>query len=186
MTRDELIADQVATILVEQLCPKKGSVLLEESLRELGADDLDMVELVMRLEEKFKIHISDGEMDKLVTVSDLVKYVILKLYGDPKPTDICVICKNMCKGQRVHDTCERYTTQDSSEVTVRMEQVAFILTKNNYSIRIHVFPDKSMTVTTFCGHESFLFRKSLPGVVKTIGELLIKAAELVKVYDIPK
>lgn len=45
---------------------------------DLGADSIDHVEIIMLIEEKFKIQISDDEMDKLITVEDFINIVNLK------------------------------------------------------------------------------------------------------------
>lgn len=172
MTREEQIAEQVTTILVEQLCPRKGSVCLEESLAELGADDLDMVELVMALEEKFGIFIPDDDMSQLVTVGGLVHYIIAKVDS---------------VGDRVKEP-QNNPSQSliPGEIIVKMDQVMFILKKDNVCIKLCIHPDKTITLTTGSGQQDFLFRKSRPEMVSIVAELMAKAVALAKVYDIPR
>ncbi len=47
----------------------------ETSFEELNADSLDIVELVMAIEEEFKLEISDEEVEKIKTVGDVVRYI---------------------------------------------------------------------------------------------------------------
>ena len=70
------IDDKVKAIIVEQLGVDPEEVSAEASfVNDLGADSLDTVELVMALEESFKIEISDEDAEKIHTVGDAVKYI---------------------------------------------------------------------------------------------------------------
>jgi acyl carrier protein len=61
---------------MEQLGVDAEEVTPEASfVNDLGADSLDTVELVMALEEAFKIEISDEDAEKIATVSDAIKYI---------------------------------------------------------------------------------------------------------------
>ena len=73
----EEIFEKVKGIIVEQLGVAEASVTLEASfIDDLGADSLDIVELVMALEEEFDIEIPDSDAEKVVTVGDVVDYLI--------------------------------------------------------------------------------------------------------------
>ena len=62
--------------VVEQLSVEPPAVKLESKIIEdLGADSLDVVELVMALEEKFEVEIPDSEAEKLVSIQDVVNYI---------------------------------------------------------------------------------------------------------------
>lgn len=68
--------DDVKTVIVEQLSVGADEVKLESKfVDDLGADSLDVVELVMALEEKFGIEIPDEEAEKISTVKDVVEYI---------------------------------------------------------------------------------------------------------------
>lgn len=68
--------DDVKAVVVEQLSIDADTVKMESKIIEdLGADSLDVVELVMALEEKFEIEIPDGEAEKLVKIEDVVNYI---------------------------------------------------------------------------------------------------------------
>lgn len=68
--------DRVKGIVVEQLNVAPDEVTAEASfIEDLGADSLDVVELVMALEEEFGISIADEDAEKIVTVGDAVKYI---------------------------------------------------------------------------------------------------------------
>ena len=72
----EEVFDKVKEIIVEQLGVAEDSVTEESSfIDDLGADSLDIVELIMALEEEFDIEIPDGDAEKVVTVSDVVDYI---------------------------------------------------------------------------------------------------------------
>jgi len=68
--------EKVKKIIVEQLGVDDNEVVLEASfIDDLGADSLDIVELIMALEEEFDLEIPDSEAEKLVTVADAVEYI---------------------------------------------------------------------------------------------------------------
>jgi len=72
----EEIFDKVKEIIVEQLGVADTAVTLEASfIDDLGADSLDIVELIMALEEEFDIEIPDADAEKVVTVTDVVDYI---------------------------------------------------------------------------------------------------------------
>jgi len=72
----EEILEKVKNVVVEQLGVTEGSVTLEASfIDDLGADSLDIVELIMALEEEFNIEIPDSDAEKVVTVGDVVDYI---------------------------------------------------------------------------------------------------------------
>ena len=72
----EEIFDKVKEIIVEQLGVADTAVTLEASfIDDLGADSLDIVELIMALEEDFDIEIPDADAEKVVTVTDVVDYI---------------------------------------------------------------------------------------------------------------
>ncbi|MEM9771377.1 MAG: acyl carrier protein [Cyanobacteria bacterium P01_D01_bin.73] len=68
--------DKIKETVVEQLGAEADAVKPEASfVDDLGADSLDVVEMVMALEEEFEIEIPDEEAEKLVKVQDVVDYV---------------------------------------------------------------------------------------------------------------
>ncbi|WP_163653878.1 acyl carrier protein [Listeria sp. PSOL-1] len=70
------VLEKVADIIVDRLGVDKEKVTLQASFAEdLGADSLDVVELIMELEDEFGIEISDEEAEKMSTVGDAVKYI---------------------------------------------------------------------------------------------------------------
>ena len=72
----EEIFDKVKETIVEQLGVAEDSITREASfIDDLGADSLDIVELVMALEEEFDIEIPDSDAEKVVTVGDVVDYL---------------------------------------------------------------------------------------------------------------
>lgn len=68
--------DRVRKVVVEQLQRSEDEVTPQASfVDDLGADSLDVVELVMGLEEEFDIEIPDEDAEKIATVQDAVKYI---------------------------------------------------------------------------------------------------------------
>jgi acyl carrier protein len=68
--------DKVRDIIVEQLSVDESMVTMDTNLmKDLEADSLDAVEIIMAIEEEFDIEIPDEEAEKFQLVGDLVKYV---------------------------------------------------------------------------------------------------------------
>jgi acyl carrier protein len=84
MTTEEAMStfDRVKKVIVEQLDVSEEEVTLEARfVDDLGADSLDVVELVMGLEEEFDIEIPDDEAEKIACVQDAVTYIEEKTKG---------------------------------------------------------------------------------------------------------
>ena len=72
----EEVFEKVKNIIIEQLGVADTAVTSEASfIDDLGADSLDIVELIMALEEEFDIEIPDADAEKVVTVGDVVDYI---------------------------------------------------------------------------------------------------------------
>ncbi|MFH1146378.1 MAG: acyl carrier protein [Pseudomonadota bacterium] len=70
------LQDEVVEIIANQLSVPKEEVVSQASfVDDLGADSLDLVELVMAMEEKFGIEIADEDAEKMKTVQDAVDYI---------------------------------------------------------------------------------------------------------------
>ena len=68
--------ERVKSVIVDQLGADESAVTLEASfVDDLGADSLDIVELIMGLETEFDIEIPDEEAEKIRTVGDAVNYI---------------------------------------------------------------------------------------------------------------
>jgi acyl carrier protein len=75
MEHEEII-EKVKAVIVDQLNADEADVTEEASfIEDLGADSLDIVELVMALEEEFGISIPDEEAENIKTVGDAVAYI---------------------------------------------------------------------------------------------------------------
>ncbi|HVP28403.1 MAG TPA: acyl carrier protein [Myxococcota bacterium] len=74
------VEDRVADIIVEQLQVSRDEVVPEASfVDDLGADSLDIVELVMAMEEEFDVEIPDEDAEKIQTIGDAISYLKEKL-----------------------------------------------------------------------------------------------------------
>ena len=72
----EEVFEKVKETIIEQIGVTDTAVTMEASfIDDLGADSLDIVELVMALEEEFDIEIPDADAEKVVTVGDVVDYI---------------------------------------------------------------------------------------------------------------
>jgi acyl carrier protein len=76
MDRDELF-EKIKGVIVEQLGADEDDVTEDASfVDDLGADSLDIVELVMALEEEFGVSIPDEQAEKIKTVGDAVDFIM--------------------------------------------------------------------------------------------------------------
>ena len=72
----DMVFEKVRDILVDQLDVDEDTVTMDASITtDLGADSLDVVDLVMSLEEEFECEIPDDEIENIKTVGDVVKYI---------------------------------------------------------------------------------------------------------------
>jgi len=70
------VEERVKRIVIDQLGAEEGQVTGEAKfVDDLGADSLDTVELVMALEEEFKLEIPDEEAEKITTVGKAIDYI---------------------------------------------------------------------------------------------------------------
>jgi acyl carrier protein len=68
--------EKIRSIIVEQLGVEESAVTMETSLmKDLEADSLDAVEIIMAIEDEFDIEIPDEDAEKFQNISDIVRYV---------------------------------------------------------------------------------------------------------------
>lgn len=73
------VEDKIKKIIAEKLSVELEEVVPEASfIDDLGADSLDLVELIMSMEEEFDTDISDEDAEKLITVKDAIDYINAK------------------------------------------------------------------------------------------------------------
>ena len=71
-----MVLEKLKGILVDQLDVEEEKITPEASITEdLGADSLDVVDLIMSLEESFSIEIPDEDIERIKTGGDIVKYI---------------------------------------------------------------------------------------------------------------
>lgn len=74
------VLERVSKVIVDRLGVDESEVTLQASFRDdLGADSLDVVELVMELEDEFDMEITDEDAEKISTVGDAIAYIESKL-----------------------------------------------------------------------------------------------------------
>jgi acyl carrier protein len=82
MTKEEVV-EKLKTIVSDRLDVEKDQVTPEKSfVEDLGADSLDIVELIMGIEEEFEIEIPDEDAEKLTSVGEAMKYTLEKIGVD--------------------------------------------------------------------------------------------------------
>ena len=71
-----MVFEKVKSIIVEQLDVEEDKVTMDAVIQDdLGADSLDIVDLVMAFEEEFDVEIPDDQVENIKTVGDIVKYI---------------------------------------------------------------------------------------------------------------
>jgi acyl carrier protein len=73
--------ERVQKIVAEQLKVEQSAVTPEATFEDLGADSLDVWDLLMRLEDEFQLKIPDEEAEKITTVGQAVDYIESKTQG---------------------------------------------------------------------------------------------------------
>lgn len=76
------IYERVRKIIAERLNLNEDEVTLDATFEDLGADSLDIMDLVMELEQEFDIEIPDEDTEKIRTVGDTVNYIQSRLQGE--------------------------------------------------------------------------------------------------------
>ena len=72
----KMIFEKVKSIIVDQLDVDENKVTMDANIQDdLGADSLDIVDLVMSFEDEFDMEIPDDQVENIKTVGDVVKYV---------------------------------------------------------------------------------------------------------------
>jgi acyl carrier protein len=82
MKKEEMLA-RLKEIIIDRLDVEEDQIVPEASfVEDLGADSLDIVELIMGIEEEFDIEIPDEDAEKLTTVGEAMSYTFSKLGVD--------------------------------------------------------------------------------------------------------
>ena len=75
MSKEEIF-DKLKELVVDQLGVEEDEVTMEASMQDdLGADSLDLVDLVMSVEEEFGVKVADEDLENIKTVGDIVNYI---------------------------------------------------------------------------------------------------------------
>lgn len=71
-----MVFEKIRTILADQLDKNEEEITLETDIAaDLGADSLDVVEMIMSIEDEFEVEIPDEEIENIKTVGDVVNYI---------------------------------------------------------------------------------------------------------------
>jgi len=82
MKKEEMLA-RLKEIIIDRLDVEEDQIVPEASfVGDLGADSLDIVELIMGIEEEFDIEIPDEDAEKLTSVGEAMNYTLSKLGAD--------------------------------------------------------------------------------------------------------
>ena len=75
MAKEEIF-DKLKELVVDQLGAEEDEVTMEATMQDdLGADSLDLVDLVMSVEEEFGVKVADEDLENIKTVGDIVNYI---------------------------------------------------------------------------------------------------------------
>ena len=75
MAKEEIF-DKLKELVVDQLGVEEDEVTMEASMQDdLGADSLDLVDLVMSVEDEFGVKVADEDLENIKTVGDIVNYI---------------------------------------------------------------------------------------------------------------
>ena len=75
MAKEEIF-DKLKELVVDQLGVEEDEVTMEASMQDdLGADSLDLVDLVMSVEEELGVKVADEDLENIKTVGDIVNYI---------------------------------------------------------------------------------------------------------------
>lgn len=75
MAKEEIF-DKLKELVVDQLGVEEDEVTMEATMQDdLGADSLDLVDLVMSVEEEFGVKVADEDLESIKTVGDIVNYI---------------------------------------------------------------------------------------------------------------
>ena len=75
MAKEEIF-DKLKELVVDQLGVEEDEVTMEAAMQDdLGADSLDLVDLVMSVEEEFGVKVADEDLENIKTVGDIVNYI---------------------------------------------------------------------------------------------------------------
>ncbi len=75
MLNRDSIKEQVVALIADKLSIDSSKITEESTLAQLGADSLDLVEIIMRMEEKFDVEIDDEQAEKLHNVGQVIEYI---------------------------------------------------------------------------------------------------------------
>ena len=93
------VEEKVYDIIVDKLAVPRGTLTLESDLaKDLGADSLDMVELIMEFERVFNIKIADDDVEKTRTIGQVVDYIKTHLPNNDDEAEGCSCCDGNCSG----------------------------------------------------------------------------------------
>lgn len=70
-----MVFEKISEIIADKLGLSADGIKMDSSFEDLGADSLDIVELIMAIEDEFGIQVSDEEAEKAKTVGDVVNYI---------------------------------------------------------------------------------------------------------------
>lgn len=79
---EQEIVTKVKKLVASQLGKSEGEVSPQASfIEDLGADSLDLVELVMAMEDEFGLEVSDEDAERMITVQDAINYILERKKG---------------------------------------------------------------------------------------------------------
>jgi acyl carrier protein len=158
--RDAVVVARVKKEIGEILGKSPGSIrVTDQFIRDLGADSLDTVEIVMAIEEVFNIAIADADVEKLIAVGDLIAYVTAKMKPVPVETG-----KN--KSETSYDVAGIYTSMRSMILNLDAEQIGELKDKPVWAVLMETgYPEAAATLVAVADGAASLYFSNGGGII---------------------
>jgi len=158
--RDATVVARVKKEIGGILGKSPGSIsVTDQFIRDLGADSLDTVEIVMAIEEVFNIAIADADAEKLIAVGDLIDYVTAKMKSVPVET-----------GKNEHGTSYEvagiYTSMRSMILDLDAEQIGELKDKPVWAVLMETgYPQAAATLVAVADGAASLYFSNGGGII---------------------
>jgi acyl carrier protein len=158
--RDATVVARVKKEIGGILGKSPGSIkVTDQFIRDLGADSLDTVEIVMAIEEEFNIAIADADAEKLIAVGDLVDYVTARMKPVPANTG-----KNESKTS--YEVAGIYTSMRSMVLNLDAEQIGELKEKRVWAVLMETgYPEAAATLVAVADGTASLYFSNGGGII---------------------
>jgi acyl carrier protein len=159
--RDAVVVARVKKEIGEILGKSPDSIrVTDQFIRDLGADSLDTVEIVMAIEEVFNIAIADADAEKLIAVGDLIDYVTAKMKSVP------VDAGKKNKSETSYDVAGIYASMRSMILNLDAEQIGELKDKPVWAVLMETgYPEAAVTLVAVADGAASLYFSNGGGII---------------------